>query len=354
MDLSKLGFDDWFQNQHQKLNATEKTAARVIAVNRDNFDIIHQTGEATAELAGKLLYAAESSEHLPTVGDWVLVDLFNEGTLGIIHDILPRKSLLKRKKAGKSVDVQTIAANIDTAFIIQSLDEDFNPNRLERYLVMLNESRVEPVILLSKSDLISANDLSEKIQRIDHLSEKYQIVYYSALIETGIEAVKNQIKPASTYCLLGSSGVGKTTLLNKLLNAELFVTKEVREKDSRGRHATSRRQLIILENDAMIIDTPGMRELGNFDIEDGLTETFADIARLASACKFKNCTHHSEPGCAIQEALTNGDLEETHFQNYLKLKKEAAFYDMSYLEKRRRDKQFGKMVKQVMKHKKQK
>ncbi len=349
MELSILGFDDWFQSEFEKLAITDKTVARITAVNRDNYNIIHQAGEATAELTGKLLFTAENSEQLPAVGDWVLVGLFNEGSLGIVHEILPRKSLLKRKKAGKVVDYQLLAANIDTAFVVQSLDANFNPKRLERYLVMLNESRVLPVILLSKSDLLTPEAQAEKLQQIGYLSEKYQTLSYSALTAEGIETVRNQIQPGQTYCLVGSSGVGKTTLLNKLLNEEKFFTKAVREQDSRGRHATSRRQLIFLENGGMIIDTPGMRELANFDVEKGLNETFADISRLASSCKFKNCTHQNEPGCTIQIALNSGELDRAHFENYLKLKKEAAHYERSYLEKRKRDKQFGKMCKQIMK-----
>ena len=352
MNLTELGFSDWFDQQLENYEVNDFSIARIVTVNRDNYVIKNETREVSAKIIGKLLYEAETSESYPAVGDWVLASFLNDDSYAIIHDILPRKSLLKRKTAGKKIEFQLIAANIDTAFIMQSLDANFNLRRLERYLVMVNNSNIEPVILLSKCDLISSDELDARISTIENSIGKYEIIAFSSVTENGIEYIWNHIKPGSTYCLLGSSGVGKTTLLNRLLNSEEFVTKAVREKDNRGRHSTARRQLIMLENGGMIIDTPGMRELGNFGIEEGIDETYSEIQFLANFCRFKNCTHTNEPGCAVLKAVDNNELDKKRYQNYLKLKKESEHFEMSYLEKRKRDKQFGKMVKEVMKHKK--
>lgn len=352
MDLIELGFSNWFQQYLQKYNTEDLNIARVITVNRDNYLIRNEDREVTAEITGKMMFGVESKEDFPIVGDWVLVNYFDNDSYAIIHNILPRKSLLKRKTAGKKIDYQLIAANIDTAFIMQSLDNNYNLRRLERYFVMVNVSSIEPVVLLSKSDLISSDKLAAKISEIKNHFGKYPIIPFSSVTENGIEEIWDQIKPGYTYCLLGSSGVGKTTLLNRLLKSEKFETKAIREKDGRGRHATARRQLILLENGGMIIDTPGMRELGNFGVEAGIEETFDEIQFLANFCRFKDCTHTNEPGCALLRAIENKELDIDRYNNYIKLRKESTHYEMSYLEKRKRDKQFGKLYKEVMKHRK--
>ncbi len=345
MKLVDLGFSGWFQERLKEIQKLEYSLARVTAVNKDKYTIRNEESEVPAEVTGKLMFGAESSLDLPAVGDWVYVQYFNENTLAIIHEILPRKSLLKRKVAGKKIDYQPIASNIDIAFIMQSVDFDFNLRRLERYLIMVNESHITPIILLSKSDLISADNLEQKISTIKNTNPGCEIIAFSNKTGTGLDEIKRIVKLGQTYCLLGSSGVGKTTLINRLIGENIFATHDVREKDGKGRHVTARRQLIILEQGGLIIDTPGMRELGNIGAQTGLDKTFKDIIDLAQDCHFKDCTHVNEPGCAVRNAVESGKLSEKRYQNYLKTRKESEYYEMSYLERRNKEKKFGKLIK---------
>jgi ribosome biogenesis GTPase len=353
MKLEDLGLSDWFKERVEKPLQVEYSLARVTAVNKDNFLIRNKEAEIPAEVTGKLMYGAESNLELPAVGDWVYVQYFDDATHAIIHKLLPRKSLLKRKVAGKKIEYQPIASNIDVAFIVQSTDFDFNLRRLERYLIMVNESHIKPVILLSKSDLIPAEDLEKQISEIKKMNTSCEIIAFSNKTGEGLENIQRILTRSKTYCLLGSSGVGKTTLINRLIGKNIFATNAVRDKDGKGRHVTARRQLIILEQGGLIIDTPGMRELGNIGVETGLKVTFRDIFNLAQSCHFKDCTHTSEPGCSVINAVKNGDLSEKRYQNYLKIRKESEYYEMSYLEKRSKEKQFGKFIKTAKKTKKQ-
>jgi ribosome biogenesis GTPase len=286
----------------------------------------------------------------PAVGDWVLANFYDENTFAIIHEILPRKSLLKRKTPGKKVDFQLIAANIDVAFIFQSLNENFNIRRLERYLVMVNESNIQPIVLLSKSDLLASEDIADKINDIQEAMPDLQVIPFSNENEFGLDSVREIMQPGLTYCLLGSSGVGKTTLLNNLIGEARFKTKIVSKKESKGRHATTHRQLIKLDWGALVVDTPGMRELANFSVTTGLEETFSEIIKLAEDCQFNDCTHVEEKGCAVLGAVENGLVSADRYQNYIKMNKESNYNEMTYLEKRKKDKQFGKHCKSVMKH----
>lgn len=353
MELKDLGFDDWFEEKSGRTSDSGYGLARVIAVNRDNYIVRNEETEIQAEITGKIRFGAESNLALPAVGDWVHIQVFDDGAMAVIHEILPRKSLLKRKTAGKKIDYQPIASNIDTAFIVQSLDSNFNLRRLERYLTMVNDAGIDPVVLLSKSDLISSRILKQKISEIRSIDDKHDIIAFSNTTGKGLDEVRKLIRRGKTYCLLGSTGVGKTTLLNKLIGEERYATGAVREKDDKGRHVTTRRHLTILEQGGMIIDNPGMRELGSIGVDAGLDETFIDIIRLSEECRFKDCRHMDEPGCAVIEAVKKGDLSKKRYENYLRLRKESEYHEMSYLEKRQKDKAFGKMVKQIMKEIKQ-
>ena len=347
--IEKLGFDNWFKDKIDLSKTTDLKIARVISVNKNSFVVSNGEKDIYAELTGKFLFNSEASLDLPAVGDWVYAQLFDDDELAIIHDIFPRKSLLKRKASGKKVDYQLIAANIDTAIIMQSLDSNFNLRRLERYLVMINEGKITPVIFLSKSDLISKEEIEKKTNDIRKILPDVTIEAFSNNSESDIESIRTFFSPFKTYCLLGSSGVGKTTLLNNLIHQDLYKTQPIREKDGRGKHTTTRRELIVLENGAIIIDNPGMRELGVISNESGLGGTFNEIDELADQCKYKDCTHTAEAGCAVLEAMERGEISEERYNNYIKIYKESLYNEMSYVEKRQKDKKWGKFFHSTMK-----
>ena len=347
--IENLGFDNWFKDKVDLPNTNDIHILRVISVNKNSYVVSTGVKDIYAEITGKLLFNTDSALDLPTVGDFVYAQLFDDESLAIIQDILPRKTLLKRKVAGKKIDYQLIASNIDTAIIMQSLDSNFNLRRLERYLVMINEGKITPAIFLSKSDLISKEDLELKKNEIRKILPEISIISFSNNIPGDVENIKHFFTPFKTYCLLGSSGVGKTTLLNNLINNEYYKTHPIREKDGRGKHTTTRRELIILENDAIIIDNPGMRELGIISNESGMSSTFNEIDELSSECKYQDCTHTVEAGCAVLGALQSGEISEERYNNYIKIYKEAQYNEMSYLEKRQKDKRLGKFFNSAMK-----
>ena len=353
-NLKTIGFDKWFLDKAPPGGLEQFDIARVVAVHKDSYTISNGEVDVLADLIGKIIFSASSPVDYPAVGDWVLANFYDENTFAIIHEILPRKSLLKRKTAGKKVEFQLIAANIDVAFIVQSLNENFNLRRLERYLVMVNDAKIQPIVLLSKSDLLDYKAIKGITEEIHKIMPHLQVVPFSNENETEVDNVKGIMQAGLTYCLLGSSGVGKTTLINNLIGESKYITKTVAKKESKGRHATTHRQMIKLDFGALVVDTPGMRELGNFSVATGLEETFAEISELSEKCQFNDCTHVAEKGCAVLHAIENGQLSAERYQNYIKMNKESAYNEMSYYEKRKKDKQFGKHVKTVMKDKKSK
>ena len=346
--LEGLGFSLWFKNRVNREMIASHDVARVVSVHKDSCVITKGAGEVFAELSGHLSYTADSVADLPTTGDWVYADFYDHDTHAIIHGVVDRKTLLKRKTPGKLVDFQLIAANIDVAFIIQSVDFNFNLSRLERYLVMVHEGGITPVILLSKCDLVPGDEVNKIKESVFTAAPQVTVITFSNMNGENIDTIKNTLLAGHTYCLLGSSGVGKTTLLNSILGSEDFATQSVSKKESKGRHTTTSRELILLDNGAMLIDTPGMRELGNMSVDAGMDETFTEIAELSQNCKFNNCSHTNEKGCAILGAINNGELSEQRYKNYIKMKKEAEFNEMSYSERRKKDKDFGKMIKTTL------
>jgi len=348
MNLAALGFDGWFQERAGDAPRPGARIARVTAVDRGAFLVRTGDEEIAAEPAGRLRFAASSAGDLPCVGDWAWVQWPSSGGPAVINRVLPRRTFLRRKRPGKSTDSQMIAANIDVAFIVQGCGYDFNIHRLERYLVVVNDGRIEPRIVLTKTDLVTGEELTRMIAEVRAAGISTPVIGVSNTTGAGLDEFRSQLAPGRTHCLLGSSGVGKTTLINRLVGSDALETRPV-SGTGEGVHATTRRQLLILEGGAMLVDTPGMRELGVLGRREGLHATFTDIGDHAAQCRFHDCTHTREAGCAVLAARERGELGEDRYQAYLKLRKEADFQDLSHVEKRRRDKAFGKMVKSAMK-----
>lgn len=353
MELTTLGFDNWFEEHAANSLQPGQCIARITVVDRGAFLVRTQNAEIHAKLAGKLRFQAQSATDLPCVGDWVCVRRPSSGGPAIIHGVLPRKTFLRRKCPGKSMNFQMIAANIDVAFIVQGCEYDFNIPRLDRYLVMANDGHLEAQIILSKTDLISQEDLTRRIDQIRDSGISADILPLSNMTAFGLDAFRDRLDPGRTYCLLGSSGVGKTTLINRLIGQEVFATKAVSDTGE-GTHTTSRRQLIVLGQGAMLIDTPGMRELGIIGAGGAVDTGFEEFVGLSANCRYANCSHEHEPGCAVQAAVDNGELSEDRYSSYLKLKKESEHSEMSYLDKRKKDKTFGRFIKSAKKQMKNK
>lgn len=330
---------------------TTQHVARVVAVDRDAFLVRDAERETPAELSGRFRFAIESSPDLPCVGDWVCVQ-YPSPELAIIHAVLPRKSFLRRKRPGKSVDFQMIAANIDIAFVVQSCHYDFNVRRLDRYLVACNDGGIEPVVILSKTDLVTPEEVDGQMLEIRGLGIASRILAVSNTTGAGIDQLSALVEPGKTYCLIGSSGVGKSTLINRLMGRNELETRAV-SGTGEGTHTTSRRQLLVQGNGAMLIDTPGMREFGLLGTSDGIDESFSEMRDLSLACRFADCTHTDEPGCAVLDAVENNELSEDRYQSYLKLRKENEYHDLSYVEKRKKDRDFGRFIKSYKKKHKQ-
>lgn len=348
MDLTAIGFDDWFEQRSAAILQPGQSMARVTAVDRGALLVRNQDGEIPAELAGKLRFAVEAASDLPCVGDWVCVQGHDLGGPAIVHSVVPRKTFLRRKCPGKGVDFQMIAANIDVAFIVQACGYDFNLARLDRYLVMANEGAIEPWILLTKTDLVSPDELGHTLEQVRRRCAFANVVALSNMTGFGLDQLRALLVSGRTHCLLGSSGVGKTTLINRLIGRDSLETMAV-SGTGEGVHTTSRRQLLMLDGGAMLIDTPGMRELGLLGAGEGLDDTFSDIHERAATCRFADCTHTDEPGCSVLLAVEEGAISEDRFQSYLKLKKEAEFLDLSYVEKRKKDRAFGRFIKTAKK-----
>lgn len=348
MKLEDLGYNEKIEELRIEQEPAGSELGRVSAEHKERYTVRTTGGEFEAEITGNMRFTARSREDFPAVGDWVVLTTY-DSAFGVIHRILPRYSLIKRQAVGLYGEVQIIAANVDYAFIIQSVDRDFNVNRLERYLTICNSSRVKPVIVLSKTDLIKELQAAELLESIKTRIKNVPVITLSNETHSGYEALEAFILKGKTYCMLGSSGVGKSTLLNNLAGKSLMRTEAISESTSRGKHITSHRELIILDNGGLLIDNPGMREVGIADSSGGVETTFDMIVGLSENCKYKDCTHTAEAGCAVKEAVESGELNNASYENYLKIFREKQFFESTVEERRKKDKEFGKMFKNYKK-----
>jgi len=324
---------------------------RVIAEHKERYMIRTNKGEFDAEITGNLRFTAKGREDFPAVGDWVALTIY-DSDFALIHRILPRFSMIKRQAVGQFGEIQVIATNIDYAFVIQAVDRDFNINRLERYLTICHSSKISPIIVLSKIDLISGHKLSELLEKIKERIMNVPVIALSNESQYGYEAIRKFIEKGKTYCMLGSSGVGKSTLSNNLSGRSVMKTDSISRSTNKGQHVTSHRELIILESGGMLIDNPGMREVGIADPTSGLEITFDRIVSLSKNCKFNDCTHTSEVGCSVLKAVENGDIDRDAYDNFMKMEKEKAHFESSVAERRKKDKEFGKFLRNYKKDKK--
>jgi len=324
-ELVKFGWNDFFEACFSEFSGNGLLPARVAVEHKNSYVLYSKLGDLNAEKAGKFFYSALENGDLPAVGDWVVIKPIDGEAKAIIEAILPRKSKFSRKQAGVKTVEQIVAANVDTVFIVGSLNEELNLRRLERYLTLAWDSSVLPVIVLNKSDL--CENIEEQISEIEQISFNTNIHIVSALENRGIDELRQYFEDNKTVAVLGSSGVGKSTLINTLCGSDRIKVSAISDYKDKGRHTTTRRELTLVPGGGLIIDTPGMREIQLWEGSAGLDEAFEDIAQLAEKCKFKDCKHESEPGCAVKHAIKEGIVDRDRFKSYRKLHNEIKYFE---------------------------
>jgi ribosome biogenesis GTPase len=335
MQLNQLGWNEQFAQSFERDRQPNYTVGRVALEHRGAYTLYAEQGELTGEISGKLRHQTVQSQDFPAVGDWVVIESRTAEKRATIHRILPRKSKFSRRAAGPETAEQIVAANVDTVFLLSGLDQDFNPRRIERYLLLTWESGANPVIVLNKADLCET--LEEHIAEVTAIAPGIPILCLSALHHQGLDALKPYLQPGHTVALLGSSGVGKSTLTNQLIGAERQAVQAVRSGDDRGRHTTTHRELLLLPSGGLIMDTPGMREIQIWAGENSVQETFADVETLAGQCRFRDCQHQREPDCAVQMAIAQGLLDPSRLANYQKLQREVNYLSRKQDQQAQRD-----------------
>ncbi len=345
--LKDLGYSECFEHNSKSLIDSDLTPARIIAEHKELYLVRNETSVLSAKITGKMMFQASSREDYPAVGDWVLIKVLSQDQAHI-YEILPRKTVLKRKSSNES-ESQVLASNVDIAFVVQAPDRDYNLNRFERYLTLAKSGKVEPVIVLNKADLISDVDLAALLYEIKNRFKNTLVYTTSVLTGAGISNLKEIINEGKTYCFIGSSGVGKSSIINTFIGESLMMTGEISSHTSKGKHVTTHRELFILESGGLLIDNPGLREVGLLDSSTGIEDVFSEIYDLAKNCRFPDCTHQHEPGCAVLEAVKDERLDNDKYTNYIKLSKEDDYNSMSSLEKREKDRKFGKFIKTTKK-----
>jgi ribosome biogenesis GTPase / thiamine phosphate phosphatase len=346
--LKDLGWNPFFESHFEQFNRTGVTPARVVEEFKGLYRVRSAHAEYLAETSGKLQHQAAGREDLPAVGDWVAIIARPEEGRARIEHVLPRRTRLTRKVAGREMSEQIVATNLDTVFVVSALNREFNLRRIERYLTMVWDSGARPVVLLNKADLCP--DPAARGAEVESIALGAPVHLLSALEKTGVEAVRIYLTRGTTAAFVGSSGVGKSTIINRLADAALRV-QPVREQDDRGQHTTTSRQMIFLPGEGMLIDTPGMRELQLWDHEDGAAQAFQDIATLSQGCTFRDCGHLGEPGCAIEAAVQQGELSLERLENYRKLQAELHFLERkTNPEIARQDKRKWKKIHKAMRN----
>lgn len=351
MTIEDLGYNAQIEKYIRDINLPGLIPCRVTQEHRERYIVSDGQNEYEAEITGNLRFTASSRADFPAVGDWVTVAIF-DSTMAIIHKVLSRKSKLERQAVGKTGEKQIIAANIDVALIIQSIDNNFSINRLERYLTLCNSSGIEPVLVISKVDLATSDDITKALNTKNIREKNIRTILLSNTSLQGLDQLNELLERGKTYCVVGSSGVGKSTLINNLLHKNILKTGNISESTNKGRHITSHRELFVLENGAIIIDTPGMKEVGVIDDEGGINTTFEEIVSLGLKCRFPDCSHTKEAGCAVQEAIDKGIISGESLENYRKIIREQQRFVSTIAEKRKKDREFGKMAKSILQDKK--
>lgn len=346
--LEDVGYNDKFRQLRIENHLSDFEIGRVIAEHKERYIVSTENGEYEAEITGNLRFSANNRLDFPAVGDWVAITTYSSDS-SFIHKVLPRFSVITRQTVGQFGEIQIIAANIDYALLIQAVDRDFNINRLERYLTICYSSKVKPIIVLTKTDLIDKQKLADIKESIHQRINDISVFAISSETHEGYEVLKTTIEKGKTYCMLGSSGVGKSTLLNNLSGKTIMKTDTISQSTNKGRHVTSHRELVVLEGGGILIDNPGMREVGITATTQGLETTFDKIIDLSNNCKFKDCTHINEVGCSVIEAVDKGEIDKKSYENYLKLEREKAHFESTIVERRKKDKEFGKVMKNYKK-----